>query len=147
MSIFRSMMSKIFNAAESAVGTAGHPGSPTAPATNATAAQPVNTTVAAPDPVPVPGQSASAAQPVDVEAVLSALASSKGGGGNWRTSIVDLLKLLDLDSSLNARTDLATELNIHAGANGSAEENIALHKAVMQKLEENGGKVPASLRG
>jgi len=145
MSIFRSIMSKIFNTAESAVGTAGHPGSPTAPAANTTASQPVTTTVATPDPVPGPGQSP--AQPVDVEAVLSALASSKGGGGNWRTSIVDLLKLLDLDSSLNARAELATDLNIHAGANGTAEENIALHKAVMQKLEENGGKVPASMIG
>ena len=83
---------------------------------------------------------------VDVEAVLSKLASSKGGGGNWRTSIVDLLKLLDLDSSLAARKSLAQELNVHAGADGSAEQNIALQKAVMQKLAENGGKVPDSLR-
>jgi hypothetical protein len=94
--------------------------------------------------------SAGAAQPrlqsVDVEQVLSQLASQKGGGGNWRTSIVDLLKLLDLDSSLNARKGLANELNVHAGADGSAEENIALHKAVMQKIAENGGKVPDSLR-
>jgi hypothetical protein len=85
-------------------------------------------------------------QSVDVEAVLTQLAAKKGGGGNWRTSIVDLLKLLDLDSSLSARKDLANELNVHAGADGSAEQNIALHKAVMQKLAENGGKVPDSLR-
>jgi hypothetical protein len=84
---------------------------------------------------------------VDVEAVLKQKADQKGGGGNWQTSIVDLLKLLDLDSSLNARKDLANELNVHAGADGSAEENIALHKAVMAKLAENGGNVPASLRG
>ena len=83
---------------------------------------------------------------VDVEAVLTKLASSKGGGGNWRTSIVDLLKMLDLDSSLAARKSLAQELNVHAGADGSAEQNIALQKAVMQKLAENGGKVPESLR-
>ena len=70
----------------------------------------------------------------------------KGGGGNYQSSIVDLLKLLDLDSSLDARKQLANELNVHAGADGSAEENIALHKAVMQKLAENGGKVPDSLR-
>lgn len=75
------------------------------------------------------------------------MASQKGGGGNWQSSIVDLLKLLDLDSSLNARKELAGELNVHAGADGSAEENIALHKAVMQKLAENGGKVPDSLKG
>jgi len=85
-------------------------------------------------------------QSVDVDAVLSQLASKKGGGGNYRTSIVDLLKLLDLDSSLDARKQLAQELNVHAGADGTAEQNIALQKAVMNKLAENGGKVPDSLR-
>jgi hypothetical protein len=84
-------------------------------------------------------------QQVNVEDVLSKLAQSKGGGGNWRTSIVDLLKLLDLDSSLNARKTLANELNVHAGPDGSAEQNIALQKAVMRKLAENGGKVPPEL--
>jgi hypothetical protein len=84
--------------------------------------------------------------PVDVEAVLTNLAAQKGGGGNWRTSIVDLLKLLDLDSSLEARKELATELGVHAGADGTAEQNIALSKAVWAKLAENGGQVPASLR-
>jgi len=78
--------------------------------------------------------------------VLTKLAASKGGGGNWRTSIVDLLKLLDLDSSLAARKDLAQELNVHAGADGTAEQNIALHKAVMKKVAENGGKVPDSMK-
>ena len=87
-----------------------------------------------------------ALQNVDVDAVLSQLASNKGGGGNYRQSIVDLLKLLDLDSSLNARKELAEELNVHAGAHGSAEQNIALQKAVIRKLEENGGKVPDSLK-
>ena len=85
-------------------------------------------------------------QNVDVDAVLKDLAAKKGGGGNYRESIVDLLKLLDLDSSLNARKELANELNVHAGADGTAEQNIALQKAVMQKLAENGGKVPESLR-
>ena len=83
---------------------------------------------------------------VDVEAVLEQKAAAKGGGGNWRTSIVDLLKMLDLDSSLDARKELAEELGVHAGAHGSAEQNIALQKAVWKKLAENGGKVPASLR-
>jgi hypothetical protein len=83
---------------------------------------------------------------VDVEAVLEQKAAAKGGGGNWRTSIVDLLKLLDIDSSLDARKELATELNVHAGAHGSAEQNIALSKAVWKKLAENGGDVPASLK-
>jgi hypothetical protein len=81
-----------------------------------------------------------------VDAVLSQLATQKGGGGNYQQSIVDLLKLLDLDSSLNARKELAEELNVKAGAHGSAEQNIALHKAVIHKLEENGGKVPDSMK-
>ncbi|HEY2865248.1 MAG TPA: DUF3597 domain-containing protein [Casimicrobiaceae bacterium] len=85
-------------------------------------------------------------QNVDVQAVLTQAAATKGGGGNWQTSIVDLLKLLDLDSSLSARRELANELNVHAGADGTAEQNIALQKAVMGKLAENGGKVPDSLR-
>ncbi len=108
---------------------------------------------AAPAPVPmqpsvVPGASVSTPplQAVDVDAVMTKLALSKGGGGNWRTSIVDLLKLLDLDSSLTARKDLAQELSVSAGADGSAEQNIALSKAVMQKLAANGGKVPDSLK-
>jgi hypothetical protein len=121
MSIFGSIMEKIFHpaAAAPAAGGAVASGSP----------------------------SATPAGSVDVEQVLTQLASQKGGGGNWKTSIVDLLKLLDLDSSLAARKDLANELNIHAGADGTAEENIALHAGVMQKLAENGGKVPDSLKG
>ena len=85
-------------------------------------------------------------QNVDVGAVLENLAEAHDGGGNYKTSIVDLLKLLDLDSSLDARKELAQELGVHAGEDGSAEQNIALHKAVMQKLAENGGIVPASMR-
>jgi len=88
---------------------------------------------------------ASAPAPVDVEAVLISMAEIEGGGGNWRTSIVDLLKLLKLDSSLEARKALADELGVHAGEHGSAEQNIALHKAVMKKLADNGGQVPESL--
>lgn len=92
-----------------------------------------------PEPVPAP-------EPVDVEAVLSAIAEAKGGKSDWRRSIVDLLKLLDLDSSLDARKELAAELDVNAGAHGSAEQNIALHKAVMRTLAENGGKVPDDLK-
>lgn len=98
---------------------------------------------------PAPAQPASQAQqqPVDVEQVLTGIAQGKGNPNlNWRTSIVDLLKLLDLDSSLQARKELGQELGVHAGADGSAEQNIALHKAVMRELEKNGGKVPAGLR-
>lgn len=85
-------------------------------------------------------------QNVDVDKVLADMASKKAGGGNYRESIVDLLKLLDLDSSLNARKELAQELNVNAGAHGSAEQNIALHKAVMRKVAESGGKVPESMK-
>jgi hypothetical protein len=92
------------------------------------------------------GSAQPALQHVDIEAVLAQRAAQKGGGGNYRESIVDLLKLLDLDSSLDARRELAGELNVHAGKDGSAEQNIALHKAVMQKIAENGGKVPESMK-
>ena len=92
------------------------------------------------------GSQQAALQNVDIDAVLSQLAAQKGGGGNYRQSIVDLLKLLDLDSSLAARKELAQELNVNAGAAGSAEQNIALHKAVMLKVAENGGKVPDSMK-
>jgi 3-oxoacyl-ACP reductase-like protein len=131
VSIFSAIMNKIF-----------HHGGQAPAAAPAQAAQPA--------PQAAPAQAAPAApapQAVDVEAVLSGLASQKGGGGNWDSSIVDLLKLLDLDSSLQARKELANELNVHQGADGSAEENIALHRAVMKKLAENGGKVPDSLKG
>lgn len=90
--------------------------------------------------------SAPVAEPVDVEAVLREMAEAKGGESDWRRSIVDLLKLLDLDSNLDARKELAEELHVNAGAHGSAEQNIALHKAVMRKLAENGGKVPDDLK-
>jgi len=83
---------------------------------------------------------------VDVNAILTDLAKKKGQPSNWQTSIVDTLKLLDLDSSLAARKELAEELHVHAGDHGSAEQNIALQKAVFKKLAENGGKVPDSLR-
>ena len=126
MSIFGSIMNKIFRH-----GSAQTP--PPAPPSGDT------TTLAPPQPQTTP-------QNVDVGAVLSEMASMKGGGGNYQSSIVDLLKLLDMDSSLDARKQLASELNVHAGEDGGAEENIALHKAVMQKLAENGGVVPDSLR-
>ncbi|SDA30867.1 DUF3597 family protein [Sphingomonas sp. NFR15] len=135
MSIFGSIMGKIF----------GH--KTAAPAAANAAPAPTPTPAAAPAPTPAAAPQAAPAQAVDVGAVLSEMASMKNGGGNYQSSIVDLLKLLDLDSSLDARKQLAGELNVHAGADGSAEQNIALHKAVMAKLAENGGVVPDSLRG
>ena len=93
------------------------------------------------------GATPNAISNMDVEIVLAQIATKKGGGGgNYRESIVDLLKLLDLDSSLAARKQLATELNVRVADDGTAEQNIALQKAVMRKLAENGGKVPDSLK-
>ena len=126
MSIFGNILNKIFHRNQPT--QAPHPAPQTAPAANA------------------PPPAAPTSTPVDVEAILTELATQKGGGGNWRTSIVDLLKLLDLDSSLQARAALGQELGVHAGADGSAEQNIALQKAVWAKLAENGGHVPATLR-
>jgi hypothetical protein len=112
------------------------------------AAQPAPQATAAPATPPVSAEPAPApAAQVDVGAVLESMAAMKADkGGNYRTSIVDLLKLLDLDSSLGARKELAEELGVHAGADGTAEQNIALHRAVMDKLAANGGVVPDSLR-
>jgi hypothetical protein len=83
---------------------------------------------------------------VDVEQVLTSIAASKGNPDlNYRTSIVDLMKLLDMDSSLDNRKELATELGYTGEKDGSAEMNIWLHKEVMRQLAANGGKVPASM--
>ena len=141
MGIFSTIMDKIFHHAKAAQ-PAAQPGAQTGTtpgtqqAQTGTSAQQSSTATPAQQPL----------RNVDVDAVLTQLASPKGGGGNWRTSIVDLLKMLDMDSSLQARKTLAQELNVHAGADGSAEQNIALQKAVMQKIAENGGKVPDSLK-
>ena len=148
MSIFGSILSKIFHAAEATVGV---PQPTPASSTASESSQGTNPSTPTPAPAASTQPSATPQSPntppatVDVQAVLSQMASQKDGGGNWQTSIVDLLKLLDLDSSLTARKTLANELDIHIAADGSAEENNALHKAVMQKLAENGGKVPASM--
>ncbi|SFP45135.1 DUF3597 domain-containing protein [Sphingomonas rubra] len=138
MSIFGNIMGKIFHHGQN------KPAAPTGSAAPQAQPSPTQPTpaAAAPPAQPAPTQP----QSVDVGAVLSEMASMKNGGGNYQSSIVDLLKLLDLDSSLAARKELAGELNVHAGADGTAEQNIALHKAVMAKLAENGGIVPDSLR-
>lgn len=83
---------------------------------------------------------------VDVEAVLIELTSKKGQKLDWRRSIVDLMKLLDLDSSLEARKELAKELNYSGDTSDSATMNIWLHKQVMAKLAASGGKVPDDLK-
>ena len=86
------------------------------------------------------------AQTVDVDSVLADLAAKKGEKLNYKSSIVDLMKLLDLDSSLDNRKELATELGYTGAKDGSAEMNIWLHKRVIEELETNGGKVSAELK-
>ena len=111
-------------------------------------------TPAAPGAGAAPGSTATMGGPaaaapmkeVDVAAQLEERAKSNPQKLNWRTSIVDLLKLLDIDSSLDARKELATELGAPANVMGdSAQMNMWLHKAVMSKLAANGGKVPKEL--
>lgn len=84
-------------------------------------------------------------KPVDVEAMLDGIVKKKGQKLKWRRSIVDLMKALDLDSSLANRKELASELGYDGDKSNSAAMNIWLHKAVMRKLSENGGKVPPEL--
>ncbi|HYD38937.1 MAG TPA: DUF3597 domain-containing protein [Allosphingosinicella sp.] len=110
----------------------------------ARAAQPQAQSPAMPQmkPAAAPAQ----ATPVDVDAVLADLASKKGEKLNYQTSIVDLMKLLDLDPSLANRKELATELGYTGAKDGSAEMNIWLHKRVVEELEKNGGKVSAALK-
>ena len=81
---------------------------------------------------------------VDVEAILTAMPGSSAL--NWRSSIVDLLKLLNLDSSMQSRKELAQELDFKGDTSDSASMNIWLHRQVMNKLAANGGKVPADLK-
>ena len=85
-------------------------------------------------------------QDVDVEQVLTQISTQKGNPDlNWRSSIVDLMKLLDLDSSLTNRKELATELGYSGEKDGSAEMNMWLHRKVMAELAANGGRVPAGM--
>ena len=140
MSVFRDIWDKIIGSASAVTPTATtEPAKPAAVTTEAAGTASASNTGS--PTTPVTGMSE-----VDVEVILTNLARQKGGNSNWRTSIVDLLKVLDLDSSLTARKDLASELHVHAGADGSTEQNTALHRAVMQKLEEDGGKVPDSMK-
>jgi hypothetical protein len=123
MSIFGNIMSKIFKSASPAA---------TAPPGAEPSAQPTSTATAT-------------AEQVDVAAVLTRLAAQNREELDWRRSIVDLMKLLKLDSSFAARKQLARELHYAGDMNDSASMNIWLHRQVMQKLAENGGKVPADL--
>ena len=135
MSIFGSIMSKIFGGGEAAAATSN----PQSASASTSSSTPVNASPGS-TPATAPGQS------VDVEAVLTDLASKNPQQLNWRASIVDLMKLLNLDSSLNSRKELAQELHYNGDMNDSAAMNIWLHKQVMQKLADNGGKVPDDLK-
>ncbi|MEP6721501.1 DUF3597 domain-containing protein [Variovorax sp. RT4R15] len=124
MSIFGSILSKIF---------------PSAHAAEVEAA----TVAPAPGAAPAPAAPPSPITLVDVEALLDGMPGAKSL--NWRTSIVDLMKLLGLDSSLDSRKQLAQELSYGVDTSDSAKMNIWLHRQVMTKLAANGGKVPSDL--
>jgi Domain of unknown function (DUF3597) len=143
MSIFGKIMSAIFGHSSSAA--AATPASAPAAATPASPAAP---SAPAQDPVAGPAavQPAAPAAPVDVTGIMDNLAGRSSEKLDWRKSIVDLMKLLNLDSSLAARKELAQELSYGGDMNDSASMNIWLHKQVMTKLAENGGKVPDELR-
>jgi uncharacterized protein DUF3597 len=132
MSIFGKIVSAIF----------GHASAAPAPAGASPGAAPAGS--AAPKPASAPAGAPLAT--VDVAAVLTKLAASNKEKLDWQKSIVDLMKLLNLDSSLAARKELADELHYSGDKNDSASMNIWLHKQVMVKLAENGGKVPDELR-
>ncbi|MGZ7042166.1 MAG: DUF3597 domain-containing protein [Thermoanaerobaculia bacterium] len=111
----------------------------------ALAERPADAATSAPRPVAVGNTATAVAAPVDVAAILTKLASENKEKLDWKTSIVDLMKLVGMDSSLGARKALAADLHYTGDTNDSATMNIWLHKEVMKKLADNGGKVPASL--
>ena len=130
MSIFGKIMSAIF-------------GSKVA-ATPATAGASTGGTAASAGSAAAP--SSAPAQSVDVAAIVDKAAAAKGEKLEWRTSIVDLMKALDIDSSFAARKELAKELGYSGDSNDSASMNIWLHKQVMAKLAANGGKLPPEIK-
>jgi hypothetical protein len=143
MKLFNTLMSKIFgnsSAASASVGT------PAAGASTGGTAQPAGSQQSS-MPTASAGGTASApqAQSVDVDAVLTQMASQNSEKLDWKKSIVDLMKLVGMDSSLSNRKELATELGYTGDKNDSATMNVWLHKQVLKKLSENGGKVPANL--
>ncbi len=134
MSIFSSILAKIF--------PSHHSDNSDAVPTSGSSSQVDSAGV--PDVSGSPG--ASSAASVDVDAVMKEMQSKHSEKLNWKTSIVDLLKLLGLDSSLTARKQLATELGYSGSTDDSAAMNIWLHAQVMRKLAENGGKLPSDLK-
>ncbi|HZH84172.1 MAG TPA: DUF3597 domain-containing protein [Phototrophicaceae bacterium] len=134
MSVLGNIISTIF-------GHAGAKPSPSSPGSGPASTGPTSSRPSGTSGAPAAPQSA-----VDVEAVLTKLAAQNKEKLDWRRSIVDLMKLLKLDSSLSARKELAKELHYTGNPNDSASLNVWLHKQVMIKLAENGGKVPDSLK-
>ena len=137
MSLFSSILEKLGlshpSANAGALSAAGVPVQPT----SASSGGQSGSNAAAPTPTPT--------STVNVTAKLDQLAASNAQKLNWKTSIVDLLKLLNLDSSLDARKKLAQELGFTGSSEDSAQMNIWLHKAVLKKIAENGGNVPKDL--
>jgi hypothetical protein len=135
MSIFGKIMGAIFGSKAAAATPAG-----SAAAAGGGAASNAGSTAA---PASAP---AAPAQSVDVAAIVDKAAAAKGEKLAWRTSIVDLMKALDIDSSLGARKELAKELGYTGDTNDSATMNIWLHKQVMSHLAANGGKLPSDIK-
>jgi 3-oxoacyl-ACP reductase-like protein len=133
MSIFGNIMSAIFSHGAGKGQATPAPAGAHPPAASSPGAGPA---------APSPAQTSQ----VDVEAILTKLAHENKEKLDWRKSIVDLMKLLNLDSSLSARKELAKELHYSGNMEDSAAMNIWLHRQVMIKLAENGGKVPDALK-
>lgn len=135
MSIFGKIMGAIFGSHPASAAPAGSPPAGGAPAGAAPGGS-----------APSSAPAAAPAATVDVAAIVDAAAAAKGEKLEWRTSIVDLMKALDVDSSLAARKDLAKELGYTGDTNDSASMNVWLHKQVMSKLAANGGKLPPEIK-
>jgi hypothetical protein len=150
MSVFGNIVSAIFGSKHAAsVTAAAGPSAPSPSAGSATAPSPSTATAGAAAPSAGTSAGSAAAKPIskaDVEAILAKLDEEQDEDYDWKRSIVDLMKLLKLDSGLAARKQLAKELGYTGALDGSAEMNVWLHKQVMIKLAETGGKVPDSLK-
>jgi 3-oxoacyl-ACP reductase-like protein len=146
MGLLSNLMSKIFghpSATVAATGGASAAPAAAAPAPASASAQPA----AAPAAAPPPAAPAAPARVVDVTAILDGFAANNPEKLDWKKSIVDLMKLVGMDSSFKARKQLAQELNYTGDPNDSASMNVWLHKQVLIKIAENGGKVPQELLG
>ncbi|GGC48350.1 DUF3597 domain-containing protein [Chelatococcus reniformis] len=142
MSILGKIMSAVFGSTSATAAPSAQGTGPTLPAGEAAAASAPQAGVETAQAKPASG---GASGNVDVAAILDNAAKNKGEKLQWRSSIVDLMKALDLDSSLSARKELAKDLHYTGDTNDSATMNVWLHKQVIAKLKENGGKVPAGL--